>query len=137
MSRIRKRGMTRKLGELERYGMVALLGAFLLTLAYLHEELRRKGAPRKAERFVASLLHGGTQSWALRRPGGSLARGEPADLVLVDPQRRWTYDPAKGYSKSRNSPWAGRALEGRAVSTFVGGRCVYDVERIVAALKGQ
>ena len=65
----------------------------------------------------------------LRRPGGSLARGEPADLVLVDPQRRWTYDPAKGFSKSRNSPWSGRAFEGRAVSTFVAGRCVYDVER--------
>jgi len=65
----------------------------------------------------------------LRRPGGSLGRGEPADLVLVDPERRWTYDPSKGYSKSRNSPWAGRALEGRAVRTFVGGRCVYDVER--------
>jgi dihydroorotase len=65
----------------------------------------------------------------LRRPGGSLARGEAADLVLVDPQRRWTYDPAKGFSKSRNSPWAGRAFCGRAVLTLVGGRSVFDVER--------
>ena len=65
----------------------------------------------------------------LRRPGGSLARGEPADLVLVDPQRRWIYDPAKGWSKSRNSPWAGRAFCGRAVLTVVGGRSVFDVER--------
>ena len=65
----------------------------------------------------------------LRRPGGSLARGEVADLVLVDPQRRWTYDPAKGFSKSRNSPWAGRTLCGRAVLTLVDGRSVFDVER--------
>ena len=65
----------------------------------------------------------------LRRPGGSLARGEPADLVLVDPQRRWIYDPAKGWSKSRNSPWAGHAFCGRAVLTLVGGRSVFDVER--------
>ena len=49
--------------------------------------------------------------------------------LLVDPQRRWTYDPAKGWSKSRNSPWAGQAFCGRAVLTLVGGRSVFDVER--------
>jgi dihydroorotase len=69
----------------------------------------------------------------LRRPGGSLARGEPADVVVVDPERRWTYDPAKGFSKSRNSPWAGKSLRGRAVATVVGGRLVYDADRGVLA----
>lgn len=67
------------------------------------------------------------------RPGGSLAIGAPADLVLVDPERRWVYDPAKGYSKSRNSPWAGREMVGRALTTIVGGAPVYDVERGVIA----
>ena len=65
----------------------------------------------------------------LRRPGGSLARGESADLVVVEPERRWTYDPAKGFSKSRNSPWAGKSLQGRAVVTLVGGRVVFDADR--------
>jgi dihydroorotase len=69
----------------------------------------------------------------LRRPGGSLARGEPADVVVVDPERRWTYEPAKGFSKSRNSPWAGKSLQGRAVATVVGGRVVYDADRGVLA----
>jgi dihydroorotase len=69
----------------------------------------------------------------LRRPGGSLAPGSPADVAVIDPARRWTYDPAKGFSKSHNSPWAGRALEGRVVATLVGGRLVYDVERGVLA----
>jgi dihydroorotase len=64
----------------------------------------------------------------LKRPGGTLAGGEPADLVLVDPEARWTYDPTKGFSKSRNSPWAGRSLVGRAVATLVGGRLVYHVD---------
>jgi dihydroorotase len=65
----------------------------------------------------------------LKRPGGRLAVGAPADIVIVDPERRWTYDPAKGFSKSRNSPWAGREMVGRAVVTLVGGRLVYHVDR--------
>jgi dihydroorotase len=65
----------------------------------------------------------------LNRPGGELAVGSPGDLTVVDPERRWKYDPAKGYSKSRNSPWAGKSLEGRVVATIVDGRLVYEVDR--------
>ena len=65
----------------------------------------------------------------LRRPGGTLAVGSVADVSIVDPERRYIYDPAKGYSKSRNSPWAGHEIVGRAVGTIVDGRLVYDVER--------
>ena len=65
----------------------------------------------------------------LNRPGGTLGVGSPGDVTVVDPERRWTYDPAKGYSKSRNSPWAGKALEGRVVATIVDGRLVYQVDR--------
>jgi len=65
----------------------------------------------------------------LRKSGGSLAVGASADLVVIDPERRWTYDPVKGHSKSRNSPWAGQTLTGRVVATVVGGRLVYHVDR--------
>ncbi len=65
----------------------------------------------------------------LSRPGGSLALGAVADVTLIDPEQLWRYDPAKGFSKSRNSPWAGAELRGRVVATIVGGRLVYDVER--------
>ena len=67
------------------------------------------------------------------RPGGSLAVGAPADLTLIDPDLHWIYDPAKGYSKSRNSPWAGCEMIGRAVATIVGGVLVYDLDRGVLA----
>ena len=57
----------------------------------------------------------------------------PGDVVVIDPSTRWLYDPAKGFSKSRNSPGAGRTLEGRALATFVDGRLVYHADRGVLA----
>jgi dihydroorotase len=60
---------------------------------------------------------------------GTLAVGAPADVAVVDPERRWLYDPSKGWSKSRNSPWSGQELTGRVILTFVDGRFVYDVDR--------
>ena len=60
-----------------------------------------------------------------RLPGGRLTPGAPADLALIDPQHAWTFDPAKSFSKSRNSPFAGRQFTGRVVRTFVDGRQVY------------
>ena len=61
--------------------------------------------------------------------GGSLSEGSPADVAVVDPLRSWTYDPSKGYSKSRNSPWAGEPLVGRVTATIVGGKLVYHSDR--------
>ncbi|HEX5634937.1 MAG TPA: dihydroorotase [Gemmatimonadales bacterium] len=93
-------------------------------------ELVRRGALTPLQ-LVASL------SWnparVLGLPMGRLERGAAADLVLIDPARRWVYDPAQGFSKSRNSPWAGRELEGRVLATWVGGRLVYQQGRGVLA----
>jgi dihydroorotase len=62
-------------------------------------------------------------------PQGRLERGAPGDVVVIDPEKKWTYDPAKGFSKSRNSPWAGQPMQGRVTSTIVAGRLVYHVDR--------
>jgi len=61
--------------------------------------------------------------------GGSLAKGCPGDLVLINPDREWVYDPSQGFSKSRNSPWTDSAMTGRVVATIVDGRLVYHHER--------
>lgn len=53
--------------------------------------------------------------------GGRVQVGEAADLVLIDPQRRWTVDAATFVSKSRNTPFEGWPLTGKAVMTIVGG----------------
>jgi dihydroorotase len=60
-------------------------------------------------------------------PGGSLARGRPADITVFDPAREWVVDPAQFLSKGRNTPYAGRKLRGRAICTVVGGRIVYHI----------
>jgi dihydroorotase len=65
-------------------------------------------------------------------PGGSLRAGSPADVTVIDPQAAWTCDPARFRSRARNTPFAGRAMRGRALLTMVGGRIVFAEERLVA-----
>jgi dihydroorotase len=59
-------------------------------------------------------------------PGGSLAPGHPADVVILDPAARWVVDPNAFYSKSRNTPFGGRHLVGRAEVTIVRGQVVFQ-----------
>ena len=58
-------------------------------------------------------------------PGGTLARGAVGDVVVIDPAVEWTVDPDRFYSKSRNTPFAGRRLRGRADATIVRGQLVH------------
>ncbi|HEX6938289.1 MAG TPA: dihydroorotase [Longimicrobiales bacterium] len=62
---------------------------------------------------------------AFRLPGGTLRTGSPADVTVFDPTEEWTVDPEAFVSKSRNTPFAGWTLRGRAVYTIVGGRIVW------------
>lgn len=62
-------------------------------------------------------------------PGGSLAVGAPADVVVFDPAVRWEVEPKAFYSKSRNTPFAGETLVGRADVTIVRGRVVFEREQ--------
>ena len=60
--------------------------------------------------------------------GGNLAAGSPADLFLFDPDGTWTVDPASFWSRSGNTPFAGRALNGSVTQTIVDGRVRYRRE---------
>lgn len=64
-------------------------------------------------------------------PGGSLAPGAAADVTLIDPQVGWTCDPARFRSRSRNSPFGGRAMHGQARLTLVAGNIAYEKEKPV------
>jgi dihydroorotase len=57
----------------------------------------------------------------LNLPAGKLAPGERADVVVIDPELEWTVDSSQFKSKSRNTPFAGWPLKGRAVQVYSAG----------------
>jgi dihydroorotase len=65
-------------------------------------------------------------------PGGKLAPGQVADLCILDPHKRWRWDPSQSFSLSSNLPPLGEAgiaeLRGKVRRTFVGGQCVFQDE---------
>jgi dihydroorotase len=52
---------------------------------------------------------------------GTLRTGAKADVTVIDPAVEWTIDPKQFRSKSRNSPFAGWKVKGRATTVIVGG----------------
>jgi len=67
----------------------------------------------------------------LQDQGRPLAVGEPATLVLIDPQALWTVDPDALASLSRNTPYAGMQLPGRVVATYLRGRATVSAAALV------
>ena len=56
---------------------------------------------------------------------GTLTLGADADVTVIDPDYEWIVDPARFKSKSRNTPFAGRRLRGRADTVIVAGNVKY------------
>ncbi|MEQ8320513.1 MAG: dihydroorotase [Rhodospirillales bacterium] len=59
-------------------------------------------------------------------PQGRLKSGTPADLILFDPGKPWLCERENLRSRSTNSPFDGRRLQGRVMRTLVGGETVFD-----------
>jgi dihydroorotase len=57
---------------------------------------------------------------------GRLRAGAPADLILVDLAAPWRFDAETLLSKSRNSPFDGRLMQGRVLRTIIAGATVYQ-----------
>jgi dihydroorotase len=67
----------------------------------------------------------------LRIPKGTLRPGADADVTVIDASTTWTIDPSKFLSKSRNTPYAGWDVRGRAHTVIVGGEVRYTLGGIV------
>ncbi len=71
-------------------------------------------------------LLGASPAGLLGLPAGRLQKGRPADLVLFDPNTGWKVDADDLLSKSKNSPFDGRPVQGKVVRTVIDGRTVFE-----------
>ncbi len=99
-------------------GVVGLETALGLALELVHRGVI--GAARMAEMMALKPAR------LLRLESGTLGVGRAADIAVIDPESRWTVDPELFLSLSRNTPFAGRELRGKAALTIVAGEIVYD-----------
>jgi dihydroorotase len=74
--------------------------------------------------------------WGLYPRKGVIAPGADADIAIVDLNRAWTIDDAKIQSRSKISPWHGRAVTGLPIHTLVRGRFVMRDRRLVEGTRG-
>ncbi len=103
------------------FGIVGLETALPLTLALVEEGIL------SLESAVDKLSTAPAKVFGLAK--GTLAIGADADVTIVDQHEQWEVDPAKFFSKSRNTPFAGWKVKGRVRTTIVSGRVVFEASR--------
>jgi len=103
------------------FGIVGLeteLGLFIDLLVHKHRKIDIK---RLIEMYTAE------PAQLLQLGAGTLSVGAPADVTLIDPDLEWTVKVDQFESLSRNSPFDGWKLKGRAVRTIVVGKTVWKL----------
>ncbi len=103
------------------FGIVGLeteLGLFIDLLVHRHQTI---GLPRLIEMLTVNPAR------LLGLEAGTLSLGKPADVTLIDPEREWTVDAESFQSASRNTPFHGWKLKGRAVRTIIAGKTVWQL----------
>ncbi len=109
-----------KMQEFERcpFGIIGLETSLALALEKL-VHTGRIGLARLVELFTTG------PDRVLRLGRGTLAVGAPADVTIFSTELQWIYDVNQSLSKSRNTPFSGRAFKGGPVATIVGGCVVW------------
>ena len=74
--------------------------------------------------------------WGLYPRKGVVQAGSEADLALVDLGRKWTIDDAALQSRSKITPWHGRAVCGLPIHTLVRGRFVMRERKLLVEARG-
>ncbi len=99
-------------------GLETELGLFLDLLVHKTKTIE---LPRLIEMFTANPAR------LLNLDAGNLSLGVSADVTLIDPNLEWTYQAGESASLSRNSPFDGWKMKGRAVRTIVRGETVWNL----------
>jgi dihydroorotase len=73
----------------------------------------------------------------LRLAKGTLSVGADADVTVFDPDKEWIFKRDQTASKSKNSPFDGWLMRGKAIATIVAGKTVWNEREAVLALNEQ
>lgn len=101
------------------FGITGLEIEFALFTTILAHQRKAVSVERIIELYTAN------PAKLLSLDRGTLSKGAPGDVTLIDPDLEWTYDVSKTESLSRNTPFDGKKLKGRAVRTIVNGETVW------------
>lgn len=114
-----------KLKEFDQatFGILGLQTNLALTLEFVRTK------KLSALRAFAALSSGPAKIMGFEQ--GSFAVGKPADIALIDAERRFTFESASVASLSKNSPFFGRALQGVTTDLMVAGKFVMQSGEIV------
>lgn len=107
------------------FAQAAAGGVGLETLLPVTLELYHKGEARLLDLLAQMTCK---PADLLGLPQGRLAKGAPADLVLFDLDAPGRIDADRLRSKSKNSPFDGRPIQGRVLRTIVDGRTVFEAD---------
>jgi dihydroorotase len=103
------------------FGITGLETELSLSLMQLYHSKRMSLADVIAKFTVAPAK-------ILRMKKGNLSVGADGDVTVFDPDREWIYRNADSASKSKNSPFDGWRMKGKAVATIVRGALVWSEE---------
>ncbi|MEI7959084.1 MAG: dihydroorotase, partial [Verrucomicrobiota bacterium] len=107
--------------DMAPFGILGLETELGLFLDILIHKKRVIDLPRLIELYTVNPAR------LLKLDRGTLSVGAPADVTLINPGLEWTVDKHASFSRSRNTPFHGWELKGRAVRTIVGGKTVWAV----------
>lgn len=103
--------------DVASFGIVGLETMLALSLGLVHNKtLSLREALATMTYKAADIIHANA---------GRLKKGAPADLVLIDLDKKWTIENDSLNSKSKNSPFDGVKVQGKAIRTIVGGETVF------------
>jgi dihydroorotase len=97
------------------FGITGLETELALALMQLYHT-KRLGLPELIAKFTVA------PAQLLGLAKGTLSIGADADVTVIDPEQAWTFDRRDTAGKSKNNPFYGWPLRGRAVATLVGGK---------------
>ncbi len=90
----------------------------------------------KLDKFLKIVSENAAKRYGFFDRKGSIEVGKDADLILLDPSKKWTVKGEKFYSKGKITPFENKTFQGRIIKTIIRGKVVYDIEKGIVQKAG-